>query len=120
MTETLSELSADAVEAFRADFAGSVVVPPDPGYNEVRRVWNGTIDRWPALIARCTGVADVLRAVDFARTQHVLTAIRGGGHNVAGTGTCDGGLVIDLSPMTGIRVRPGRAPGTRATRCRVA
>ena len=106
MTETLSELSADAVEAFRAEFAGSVVVPPDPDYDEVRRVWNGTIDRRPALIARCTGVADVLRAVDFARTQHVLTAIRGGGHNVAGTGTCDGGLVIDLSPMTGTRVEP--------------
>jgi hypothetical protein len=79
MTQTLSGLSADAVEAFRAEFAGSVVVPPDPGYDEVRRVWNGTIGRRPALVARCTGVADVLRAVDFARTQHVLTAIRAAG-----------------------------------------
>ena len=69
-------------------------------------MWSGTINRRPALVARCTGVADVMRAVDFARTQHVLTAIRGGAHNVAGTGTCDGGLVIDLSPMKGIRVDP--------------
>ncbi len=107
MTKTvLSKISADAVEAFRADFAGPVSVPGDSDYDEVRRVWSGTIDRRPALVARCTGVADVMRAVDFARTQHVLTAIRGGAHNVAGTGTCDGGLVIDLSPMKGIRVDP--------------
>ena len=113
MKQTLSELPAEAVDSFRADFAGSVVVPSDSDYDEARRVWTGTIDRWPTLVARCTGVADVLRVVGFARTQYVLTAIRGGGHNVAGTGTCDGGLVIDLSPTKGIRVGPsGR--GVRA------
>lgn len=87
-----------------AGFRGAVLRPGDEGYGAARRIWNGAIDRRPALIARCTGAADVLSAVRAAREQGVLTAVRGGGHNVAGTATCDGGLVIDLSPMKGMRV----------------
>ncbi|WP_458185583.1 FAD-binding protein [Haladaptatus sp. NG-WS-4] len=94
-----SELSS-----FRESFGGRVVGPGDEDYDEVRAVWNGMIDRYPALVARCTGVADVIAAVDFARENDLLVAVRGGGHNVAGTAVCDGGLVVDCSPMTGIRV----------------
>jgi FAD/FMN-containing dehydrogenase len=94
------------VERLRGRVAGQVMTPRDPGYDEARRVWNASIDRHPALIARCTGVADVRAAVRFAREHDLLVAVRGGGHNVAGNGTCDGGMVIDLSPMKGVRVDP--------------
>jgi FAD/FMN-containing dehydrogenase len=95
-----------AVEAFRAGLRGELLRPGDDGYDEARWVWNGMVNRRPALIARCAGVADVIGAVDFARTHNLLTAVRGGGHNVAGNGVCDGGLVIDLSRLKGIRVDP--------------
>jgi FAD/FMN-containing dehydrogenase len=75
-------------------------------YEHARRVWNGLIDKRPAVIVRCSGVADVMESVRFARDHNLLVAVRGGGHNVAGFGTCDGGLVIDLSPLRGIRVDP--------------
>jgi len=78
------------------------VLPSDEAYERARRVWNGAIDKRPALIARCTGVVDVVRAVEFAREHDLLVAVRGGGHNVAGHGTCDGGIVIHLSAMRGI------------------
>ncbi len=82
--------------------------PGDPGYEEARRVWNGAIDRRPALIARCRDAADVVAAVRFAREQDLLVAVRGGGHNVAGTAVCDDGLVIDLSLMKELYVDPAR------------
>jgi FAD/FMN-containing dehydrogenase len=85
---------------------GAVVLPEDAEYDRARRVWNGSIDRYPALVVRCAGVADVLAAVRFARDENLLVAVRGGGHNVAGTGTCDGGIVIDLSAMKAVRVDP--------------
>jgi FAD/FMN-containing dehydrogenase len=91
-----------------AGFRGPALRPGDPEYDAARRIWNGAIDKHPGLIARCTGVADVLTAVRAAREHRLLTAVRGGGHNVAGTATCDGGLVIDLSPMKGVRVDPVR------------
>lgn len=94
------------VEAFVESFAGDVVRPGDAGYDDARSVWNGMIDKYPAFIARCTGVADVIDAVNFARENDVLIAVRGGGHNVAGNAVCDGGIVIDLSEMTGVRVDP--------------
>ena len=87
---------------------GQLVRPADDGYDKARLVWNGMVDKRPALIARCAGVADVITAVSFARTQSLPVAVRGGGHNVAGSGVCDDGLVIDLSLMNSVRVDPGR------------
>ena len=87
-------------------FRGTLVRPGDQTYDEHRRVWNGSIDRYPALIARCAGVADVMAAVRFGRATGLLVAVRSGGHSFPGQSTCDGGLVIDLSPMRGIRVDP--------------
>lgn len=88
----------------RAAVAGEVITPREPDYDDARRVWNGAIDRHPAVIARCTGTTDVVNAIEFARSEGLPIAVRGGGHNVAGFGTCDNGLVLDLSPMKGIRV----------------
>jgi FAD/FMN-containing dehydrogenase len=95
-------------ETFRARFAGLLVRPGDEGYDAARRVWNGSIDRYPALVARCAGVADVAAALEFSRGSGLAVAVRGGGHNVAGFGTCDGGVVIDLSGMQGVRVDRAR------------
>jgi FAD/FMN-containing dehydrogenase len=87
-------------------FLGRVVEPDDDSYGEARKIWNGEIQRRPAVIASCTGAADVLAAVRFARDRALPVAVRGGGHAVAGHALCEGGLVIDLSPMTGVRVDP--------------
>ena len=103
-TETL--LDEAAVKALQARLRGVLICPEDAGYEQARKVWNGMIDKWPALIARCTGVADVVHAVQFAHAHDLPVAIRCGSHNAAGHATCDGGLVIDLTPMKGIRVDP--------------
>jgi FAD/FMN-containing dehydrogenase len=95
-----------ALDAFGSTLGGELVRPGDDRYDARRRVWNASIDRYPALIARCAGVADVIAAVRFARTHHLLVAVRGGGHSYPGYGVCDGGMVIDLSLMKGIRVDP--------------
>ena len=104
-TDQMSRIE-DAMRSLQESFRGPLLRPGDAEYDDARTVWNAMIDRHPALIARCTGVADVLAAVDFARDHDLLVAVRGGGHNVAGNAVCDGGLVIDLSPMKGIRVDP--------------
>jgi FAD/FMN-containing dehydrogenase len=96
-----------AIRDLRASLRGPLLQPADPGYDTARKIDNAMIDRRPALIARCAGVADVLGAVRFARKHGVLVSVRAGGHNVAGNAVCDGGLVIDVSPMKGIRVDPG-------------
>ena len=101
-------LPDEAVHELKAALRGDLLRPGDAEYDQARRVWNGMIDRRPALIARCTGVADVLRAVAFARERGLVVAIRSGGHNVAGSAICDDGLVIDLSRMKGMRVDPAR------------
>lgn len=85
---------------------GEVILPDDPGYDEARKVWNGMIDKRPAAIARCANEDDIANAVKFARENGMLLAVRGGGHNVAGFGTCDDGLVIDLSTMKKVDVDP--------------
>ena len=96
----------DTVEEFRKSLRGQLIGPGDEGYEEARRVWNGNIDRRRALISRCAGVADVINSVNFARANNLLVAIRGGAHSAAGHGTCDGGIVIDVSQLKGIRVDP--------------
>jgi hypothetical protein len=100
------ELDRDALDELGASFRGELVRPADPSYDVHRRVWNGSIDRRPALIARCTGVADVIAAVRFARETGLVAAVRGGGHSFPGHSVCDGGILIDLGPMRGIGVDP--------------
>jgi FAD/FMN-containing dehydrogenase len=100
----------DPVNALRGGFSGTVLLPAQPGYDEARRVFNGMIDRSPAVIARCADAADVAAAVDTARENELLVAVRSGGHGVAGLATCDDGLVIDLGGMKSISVDP--AAGT--------
>src|SRR5262245_65656547 len=98
------ELDSAAVTAFKARLHGALLCPEDPPYEQARKVWNGMIDKHPALIAQCTGVADVLHTVHFARAHDLPIAMRCGSHNAAGHATCDGGIVADLTPMKGIRV----------------
>ncbi len=101
-------LEEAAVQDFAAGLRGPLLQPGDGNYDEARKVWNGMIDRRPALIARCAGVADVIAAVRFARAHELLVSVRGGGHNITGNAVCDGGLMIDLSPMKSVRVDPVR------------
>ena len=99
-------VSPAAIQAFQNDFHGQVILPHDAGYEAARRIWNASIDKHPGLIARCSGVADIVCAVKFARANDLLVAVRGGGHNVGGRALCDDGLVIDLSAMKAIFVDP--------------
>jgi len=103
---TRTNLNETDVDSLRQNLRGDLVVPGEGKYEEARRVWNGNVDRRPALIVRCQGVADVQHAVSFGRTFGLLVSVRGGGHSAPGYGTNDGGLVIDLSSMKGIRVDP--------------
>ena len=90
------------------EFRGNLVTPEDPDYEEARRIWNGIVDKRPAVVAKCSNTSDVVTAVNFARDHGLEVAVRGGGHNVAGNATCDDGIVIDLGPMKGIQVDPDR------------
>jgi FAD/FMN-containing dehydrogenase len=94
------------IEQYKARIRGEVIQPGDTGYDSARKLYNRMIDKRPALIIRCVDVADVMTAVEFGRENNLLTAIRGGGHNGGGLGTCENGLVIDLSRMRGVRVDP--------------
>jgi FAD/FMN-containing dehydrogenase len=96
----------EVVEAFKATLRGPVMLPGDPGYDEARAIWNGMIDRHPAMIVRCAGTADVAAAIGFARDNGLPLAVKGGGHNIAGSALCDDGLVIDLSGMRDVHVDP--------------
>jgi hypothetical protein len=101
-----TDLPSSAVDAFASSLQGALIGPDDRGYEPARQIWNGMIDRRPALVARCAGVEDVVAAVDFAHDNELLLAVRGGGHGVAGHALCDGGLVIDLSAMRAVDVNP--------------
>jgi FAD/FMN-containing dehydrogenase len=94
------------IEAFKPDFLGQLIQPGDATYDSARRIWNASIDKYPGLIARCSGVADVACAVKFVRQNNLLVAVKGGGHNVAGRCLCDDGIVIDLSAMRAVSVEP--------------
>ena len=107
MTATdVAALDEAGLSALEASFRGELVRPDDAGYDAHRKVWNGSIDRRPALIARCAGVADVRAAVGFAKDSGLPVAVRGGGHSFPGLSVCDGGIVIDLGSMKGIRIDP--------------
>ncbi|MFQ5973841.1 MAG: FAD-binding oxidoreductase [Alphaproteobacteria bacterium] len=99
-------VATDDLDGLRTSLRGSLCLPGDDGYNEGRTLWNAMIDRKPGAIVRCAGAADVVRAVNFARENSLQLAVRSAGHNIAGNAVCDGGLVIDLSPMKSVRVDP--------------
>jgi len=99
-------LQASDIDDLRAAMRGEVLTAGQDGYDSARRVWNGAFDRKPAVIARCTGAADVILAVNFARAHDLLTAVRGGGHSLSGQSVCDGGMMIDLAPMQSVHVDP--------------
>jgi hypothetical protein len=99
-------LDAAKIAGFKANLRGQFIQPNDPGYDEARALYNGMIDKKPLIIARCADTADIISAVNFGRDNKLLIAIRGGGHNGPGLGSCDDGLVIDLSQMKGVRVDP--------------
>ncbi len=109
-----------ALDDLSANFRGELVHPGEPSYDDLRRVWNGSIDRRPALIARCTGVGDIRAALTFARRTGLPVAVRGGGHSFPGHSTCDDGIVIDLAPLKEIRVDPVRRTGHRRVSCSVS
>jgi len=108
MTEMLAPVLGEAtVQELRESVRGDVLLPGEGGYDEAKRIWNAAHDgSAPGLVVRCTGTADVVAALGFARSNDLAVAVRGGGHSVAGLSTCDGGLVIDLSPMRSVRVDP--------------
>src|SRR4029077_8214578 len=98
------ELGERAVQGFAKSLSGRLLLRGDDGYDAARAIWNRAIDRRPALIARCAGADDVVSAIRFAREHDLLVSVRGGGHNVTGPAVCEGGLMIDLSPMKAARV----------------
>src|SRR5476651_1187100 len=97
-------LKPAAIQEFRKQLCGCLLVPGDPAYDVARKVFNGMVDKHPALIARCAGAGDVAACVKFARDHNVLLSVRGGGHNFAGKAVCEGGLMVDVSLMKGITV----------------
>lgn len=101
-------LESSAVQAFGDELRGPLITPDHSNYDDTRKVWNGMIDRRPALIARCGGVADVIASVRFARDHQLLFSVRGGGHNTPGIAVCEGGLMVDLAGLRSVRVDPAR------------
>jgi FAD/FMN-containing dehydrogenase len=99
-------LDADLIDDLAAHLPGRLLTAASPAYDQARTVWNAMIDRRPGLIARCASASDVAEVVRFARAHDLLVSVRGGGHNIAGSAVCDGGLMIDLSPMTTVQVNP--------------
>jgi FAD/FMN-containing dehydrogenase len=110
-------IAADALQSFKAVFKGALLTPDDAPYEDTRKVWNAMIDRRPGLIARCTGTADVVQAVRFARQHGLLSSVRGGGHNIAGLAVCEGGLMIDMSLLRGVWVDPAQCVARAQAGC---
>jgi FAD/FMN-containing dehydrogenase len=117
---TETEISSRAVDQLASSMRGELIRPGDPGYEPAREIWNGMIDRRPALVARCGGVEDVGAAVNLARDNELLVAVRGGGHGVAGHALCDGGLVIDLSELRAVDVDPEKRTARAGGGCTLA
>ena len=97
-------LGSPIMRGLEAHLRGELICPNDQGYDAARKVWNGMIDKYPAMIVRCADVIDVVTAVQFARAHHLSVSVRSGGHSLSGSSVCDGGMVIDLSCMKGIQV----------------
>ena len=112
-------ITTTTFDGLRSRFRGALLRPGEEGYDEARRVWNGAIDRRPALVARCAGTDDVVTAVRFARAQGLELTVKGGGHSVAGHAVCDDGLMLDLSLDAGRARRPGGAHRAGGRRCAV-
>jgi FAD/FMN-containing dehydrogenase len=119
-SEAVSRIDSAAVDALRVGLRGQAILPGQAGYDDARTVWNAMIDRKPALVVRCLGASDVIRSIRFARDQNLALAVRGGGHNIAGSAVCDDGLLVDLSAMRSVwvdamsgraRVGPGATLG---------
>ena len=106
VTRTNQDISAEEIEQLCAAVRGAVITPDDPGYDEARTVYNAMIDKRPALIVQCVDVADVIAGVKFGGEHDLAICVRGGSHNAAGLGTCDGGIVIDLGRMNAVHVNP--------------
>ena len=100
------QLNEEELATLQHGLRGEICLPGDPGYDEARNLWNAMIDRRPGMVVRCQGTVDVIQAVNFAREHQLLLSVRSGGHNIAGNASCDGGLMIDLSPMKSVRVNP--------------
>src|SRR5215217_5950917 len=103
---TLKAISGAEAKIFKNNFKGNLIFPEDSGYEMARKVWNGMIDKMPALIAQCTSADDVISAIKFARDNNLIVSVRGGGHNVTGNAVCDKGVMIDLSLMRSVKVNP--------------
>ena len=112
--------AADALDGLAVSLRGQLVRPDDAAYDEARAVWNAAIDRRPLAIVRCADAADIERAVEFARAHDLVVAVRGGGHSFAGKSTCDGGVVVDCSPMRGVEVDPRRRRARVEAGCTLA
>ncbi len=108
------------IEQLGTRLRGKVLQPDCTAYDQSRTVWNGSIDRRPALIVQCAGVSDIRQALEYARHHDLVVSVKGGGHNVAGNAVCDGGLMIDLALMKGIRVDPREQDGASASRLHLA
>ena len=102
----MTRLQATKIKELKGSFRGEILLPSDDAYESARKIWNATIDKHPALIVRCAAASDVVRAVNFARDNGLVLAVRGGGHNIAGNAMCDDGIVIDLSQMKTASVDP--------------
>ncbi len=122
---SLKKLSGDVavvpeamVEQLKGRVRGAVLVAGEEGYDAARSIWNAMIDRRPGVIVRCAGAADVMATIDFARETGAALAVRGGGHNIAGNAVCEGGVMLDLTPMKSVRVDPlrGRCASSPASR----